>query len=89
MRVLLSGRFRASRLGRVMGDRRRGEATRKKLEDMRDVDERGQWEQLAMSSRSGLLKAKGTARTHNVQYVKPNLLLRRSLGFEVTRPTGR
>jgi pimeloyl-ACP methyl ester carboxylesterase len=44
------------------------------LEDMEQVDERGQRVHLSLSSRSRFVYAEGKARTHNLQYVAPELI---------------
>ena len=51
------------------------EAIRKRLDDMSRINERCQREHLGMSRRSRFMKAKGTTRTHNVQYVKPDFVV--------------
>jgi len=45
-----------------------------RLEDMSEVDERGQREHLSLSSRSQFVFAEGIARTHNVHMVCPELI---------------
>jgi pimeloyl-ACP methyl ester carboxylesterase len=50
------------------------ETLRIRLEDMSEIDERGQRAHLGMSSRGRFVRAEGVARTHNVQFVKPELV---------------
>jgi hypothetical protein len=50
------------------------EALRKRLEDMGDIDEKGQRENLSLSSESRFIYAEGIARTHNIQAVQPELI---------------
>lgn len=47
---------------------------RQRLEDMEKVDEEGQRAHLSMSSRSRFVYATGNARTHNLQYVAPEVI---------------
>jgi pimeloyl-ACP methyl ester carboxylesterase len=50
------------------------EALRTRLEDMSEIDEKGQRAHLKMSSRSRFVKTEGSARTHNVHLVKPEIV---------------
>jgi hypothetical protein len=50
------------------------EALRTKLEDMSEIDEKGQRAHLKMSSRSRFVQTEGNARTHNVHLVKPEIV---------------
>ncbi|CZR63298.1 uncharacterized protein PAC_13195 [Phialocephala subalpina] len=51
------------------------EALRKRLEDMAEVDEKGQRAHLSMSSHSKFVYAEGDARTQSVQVVNPQLIV--------------
>ncbi|KAJ5261413.1 hypothetical protein N7478_012008 [Penicillium angulare] len=46
----------------------------RRLEDMEKVDEQGQRAHLQMSSQSRFVYARGDARTHNLQYVAPEVI---------------
>ncbi|KAJ5116559.1 alpha/beta-hydrolase [Penicillium angulare] len=46
----------------------------RRLEDMEKVDEEGQRAHLQMSSQSRFVYARGKARTHNLQYVEPEII---------------
>lgn len=50
------------------------EASRVRLEDMSEIDEKGQRAHLSLSSRSRFVPARGAARTNNVQMVCPELI---------------
>jgi pimeloyl-ACP methyl ester carboxylesterase len=50
------------------------ETLRKRLEDMGDVDEKGQRQHLSLLSDSRFMYAEGIARTHNIQVVQPKLI---------------
>ncbi|KAF8849135.1 hypothetical protein BDZ45DRAFT_697803 [Acephala macrosclerotiorum] len=50
------------------------EALRKRLEDMVEVDKKGQRAHLSLSSQSRFVYAEGHARTHNLQLVYPQLI---------------
>ena len=50
------------------------EALSKRLEDMGEIDERGQWAHLTLSSRSRFVFAEGSARTHKIQFVNLGLI---------------
>jgi pimeloyl-ACP methyl ester carboxylesterase len=50
------------------------QALRTRLVDMSEIDEKGQRAHLRMSNRSRFVTAEGVARTHNVQFVRPELV---------------
>jgi hypothetical protein len=50
------------------------EALRVDLKDLSEVEEKGQRAQLSLSSNNRFVKAEGEARTHNIQFVHPELL---------------
>jgi len=58
-----------------IGSEEAREELRVRLRDMSQVDERGQREHLGMSSRSRFVRADGTARTHNAQFVRPEVVV--------------
>jgi len=49
------------------------EALRKRLEDMGDIDERGQTEHLSLSSMRRFVVMEGDAATHNFHIAQPDL----------------
>jgi len=51
------------------------EAMRKRLEDMEEIDETGQRAHLGLSSQRRFVYAEGIARTHNVHFVQPQLIV--------------
>ena len=51
------------------------EALRIRLEDLSEVEEKGQRAQLSLSSNNRFVKAEGEARTHNIQFVQPELIV--------------
>lgn len=42
---------------------------------MGEIDEKGQQEHLSLSSQSRFIYASGVARTHNMHYVQPELIV--------------
>lgn len=52
------------------------EPLRERLEDMGEIDERGQREHLNLSSQSRFVYAEGVGRTHNIQFVQLELIAR-------------
>lgn len=58
------------------GSKETRDALAERLQDMEQVDEAGQRAHLALSSQSRFVYAEGKARTHNLQYVAPEVIAR-------------
>lgn len=58
-----------------MGTVEARDALAQRLLDMEDIDEMGQREHLSLSSRSRFVFAEGVARTHNMHFVMPELIV--------------